>query len=215
MSRELLLAALGVSKKNVPDVIVRSQAMAAGFGLHSADYTGLNPPLPAFQILIQNAVSAQAVVPTKAVGAAKARDVQRDLLWSAMKSECAGVQMLVDASPERGLSLIQNAGLVVVTRALYTKPLLALTLGTQPGVVNCNANVGLLVGAGTLKPNQKRFLSWQYTLDGKTYLSAGSSAGCKTVITGLPLLTLVGVRVCLTNMHETGAWSQVVTITTH
>jgi hypothetical protein len=105
--------------------------------------------------------------------------------------------------------------LVVVTRALYTKPLLALTLGTQPGVVSCNANVGLLVGAGTLEPYQKRFLSWEYTLDGKTYLSAGSTPGCKTVITGLPLLTVVGVRVCLTNMHETGAWSQVVTITTH
>jgi hypothetical protein len=50
-------------------------------------------------------------------------------------------------------------------------------------------------------------LALPFTLDGKTYLSAGSSAGCKTVITGLPLLTLVGVRVCLTNMHETGAWS--------
>ena len=149
MARELLLAALGVKKSKVPDVIVRSQAMSAGFAAHSADYSALSPALPAFEILIQNLVGAQQLVPAGTVGAAKARNVQLDLLWSAMKSECAYVQTLVDINPTRGLLLIQNAGLVGVTRLLYTKPLLALTLGTQPGTVNCNANVGLLVGAGT------------------------------------------------------------------
>ncbi len=217
MSHELLLAALGVVKVNIPDVIMRSQAMAAGFSAHSADYPALSPPLPAFQALITNLVSAQALVPTRTVGVAKARNVQRDLLWTAMKSECAYVQTLCSANPTRGPSLIQNAGLVIVTRALYAKPLLALTPGAQPGNVDCNANLSLLVGAGATKPRQKRCLMWQYTLDGgKTFVSAGSTPGCKIVLTGLPSATLVGVRVCLNSMHDgLGPWSQVVTILVH
>jgi hypothetical protein len=216
MSRELLLASLGVNKQKVPDVLVRSQAMSAGFAAHSADYPALSPSLAAFQILLANLVAAQQLVPARTVGAAKARNVQLDLLWSAMKSECAYVQTLVDINQPRGLSLIQNAGLVVVTRTLYAKPLLALALGTQPGTVNCAANISLLVGTGTTKPNQKHCLNWQYTLDGsKTFVSAGSTPGSKTVLTGLPSLTLVGVRVCLNTMQGIGAWSQVVTILVH
>jgi hypothetical protein len=216
MPRELLLAALGARKKNVPDVIERAQAMSSGFAAHAADYPALSPSLAAFQILLANLVAAQQGVPARTLGAAAARDVERDLLWTAMKCECAYVQSLVESTPARGFSLIQNAGLVVVTRALYTKPLLALTLGTQPGTVACEANLSLLVGTGTAKPRQKRCLNWQYTLDGaKTFVSAGSTPGCKTVLTGLPSLTVVGVRVGLNNMHDVGAWSQVVTILVH
>ncbi len=216
MSRELLLASLGEKKTNVPRVIVRAQAMSSGFAAHTADYPALSPSLTAFNGLLLNLVSAQQLVPNRTVGVATARDVDRDLLWSAMKSECAYVQSLASASPARGLSLIENAGLVAVTRTLVTKALLALKLGAQPGTVLCNANLSLLVGTGTAKPNQKRCLLWQYTLDGgKTFVSAGSTPGCKILLTGLPSLTVVGVRVCLQNMDGIGAWSQVVTIVVH
>jgi hypothetical protein len=185
MSRELLLASLGARKNTVSDVITRAEAMSTGFGGHASDYPALSPPLGAFQTLLANLVSAQQLVPNRTVGAAKARNVQRDLLWTAMKSECAYVQSLVESAPTRGLSLIQNAGLVVVSRTLYTKPILALTLGAQPGTVNCNANLGLLVGVGTTKPNQKRCLNWQYTLhymlvDGIGVLCTMNQGGSRT-----------------------------------
>jgi hypothetical protein len=216
MSRELLLASLGANKKNVPDVITRAEAMSTGFGEHASDYPALNPGLSAFQGLLANLVASQKLVPNRTLGNAKARDVQRDLLWTAMKSECAYVQSLVESAPTRGLSLIQNAGLVVVTRTLFTKPILALRLGAQPGTVLCNANLGLLKGVLTTKRNQQCCLNWQYTLDGgKSFVSAGSTPGSRTVLTGLPSLTVVGVRVCLNNLHGLGAWTDVVTIVVH
>jgi hypothetical protein len=148
-------------------------------------------------------------------GTTAARDVHRDLLWDAMHTERAYVQSLVTTDTGRGVLLIQNAGLVVATINPHQKALLTLAQGSQPGTIDCEANVGLLVGVGTLKPNQYRFFNWQYTLDGKTFVSMPSTAGCRTTLTGLTPLTTVGVRVSLTNMQETGAWSQVVSILVH
>jgi hypothetical protein len=211
-----LWGVFGTSSVRIAAVLMRAQAMHDGMDAHKADYPSPNPDLPTFLGLIQNLTVAEQAVPKRTVGAAAARDVQRDLLWTGMQTERVYVQTLVDANRSRGASLIQNAGLVVATTTVRTKPLLALTLGTEAGTVHCNANVGLLVGVGTLKPHQQRQLNWQYTLDGgKTFVSAGSTPGCKTVITNLPPLTIVGVRVSLTNMHGSGAWSQVVTILTH
>jgi hypothetical protein len=114
------------------------------------------------------------------------------------------------------LSLIVNAGLVVVTRQVYTRPILSLSLGAQSGTVLCRANIGLLASALTVKPKQKHCLNWQYTLDaGKSFLSAGSTPGSKTVLTGLPPLTVVGVRVCLNGMYGVGPWTDVATILVH
>lgn len=116
----------------------------------------------------------------------------------------------------RGRLLIENAGLLVAPYNHYAKPLLTLTRGTQPGTVACDANRTLLTAMGTTKRGQLTCLSWEYTLDGGvTFVSAGSTPKCKTLLTGLPSLTVVGVRVCLNGMQGPGSWSQVVTIVVH
>ena len=114
----------------------------------------------------------------------------------------------------RGAALIiQNAGLLVAGDTAHRKELLTLELGVQPGSVICDANVSLLVRAGGHKPRGHRFLSWEYTLDGgTTFLSAGSTPGCKTVLENLPRLTVVGARVRLASRAGSGAWTDVVTI---
>jgi len=211
-----LRAIFGTAKRDIPGVIARSTAMHAGLAAHAADYPSPNPGLAAFLTLIQNLTTAQQDVPSRTIGAAAARDVQRDLLWTGMEIQRIYVQSLADASPSRAVSLIQNAGLVVAAFSGFSKPLLGLSLGVQPGTVNCIANVSLLVGTGTIRPHQQRLLMWEYTLDGgKTFVSMPPTPGCKTVITGVPLMTIVGVRVSLTNMVGPGAWSQVVTIPVH
>ena len=211
MSIRTIRAVLGVNKHQIAGVLVRAQAMYDGMNSHKADYLSPNPALPAFLTLIQNLQTSHQAVKAR-TGTAVARDVQRDLLWDGMHSERIYVQSLVTADTVRGSLLIQNAGLVVANFRVHHKALLTVTEGSQSGSINCEANVALLVGVGTFKPNQHRFFNWQYTLDGKTFVSWPSTAGCKTVITGLTPLTNVGVRVSLTNMHETGPWSQVVTI---
>ena len=211
MSLRTLRAVLGVNKVQIAGVLVRAQAMYDGMNSHKADFPSPNPALPAFLTLIQNLQSSHQAVKAR-TGTATARNVERDLLWDGMHSERVYVQSLVTADMARGMLLIENAGLVLATHKVHQKALLTLTEGSQSGSIDCEANVALLIGVGTLNPRQHRFFNWQYTLDGKTFVSVPSTAGCKTVITGLPPLTIVGVRVSLTNMHETGPWSQVVSI---
>jgi hypothetical protein len=207
-------AVFGVSQYKISDVILRSQSMSSGFTAHPTDYPSLPLGMPAFQALIANLVDSQQDVSKRTVGMAALRNEQRDLLWTGMNTQRVYVQSLADAAPARAVSLILNAGLLLASVPARTKPLLSLALGKQPGTVLCDANVGLLIGAGSPKPNQGRFLSWEYTLDGKTFLPAGSTPNGKTVITNLPPLTLVGVRVALTNRSGQGKWSAVETIAT-
>jgi hypothetical protein len=209
-------AIFGVNREDIPAVTLRAQSIYTGFSGDEATYASPPVALPALQILIQNVISAQLVVPSGLKGAAAKRDVQRDLLMSAMESERVFVQLLADASPSRAVALILNAGLLVAGFGGHPKALLTLTNGVQPGTVNCDANVGLLVGAGASKPHQNRFFAWQTTVDGgKTFVSAPSTSRGKTTLVNLPSLTLVGVRVQLNNSDGPGAWSQVVTIIVH
>jgi hypothetical protein len=207
-------AVFGVNQYKISDVILRSTSMSSGFGAHQADYPSLPVALPAFQGLITNVVTAQQAVTNRGVGATAVRNEQRAILWTGMELQRTYVQSLADATPSRAVSLILNAGLLVAGITSRSKPLLKLALGKQPGTVLCDANVGLLIGVGTPKPNQGRYVNWEFTVDGKTFLPAPSTPNGKTVITNLPPLTLVGVRVSLTNMSGQAAWSATETITT-
>jgi hypothetical protein len=92
----------------------------------------------------------------------------------------------------------------VGTRA---KPILAAGLGTVSGLVILEANRGLLN-----KSKKAKFYEWQYTLDGKTFLAAPTTAKVRTSIAGLPPLTTVGFRVRVTDTVTVGEWTQVVSI---
>jgi hypothetical protein len=210
-------AVLGIDKYKIGGVLTRAWAMYNGMDADKVTYAAASPDLPGFLVLIQSLTSAHQLVTARTRGAAAARDVQRDLLITGMESERMYVQTLADASgsPSRGVSLIQNAGLLVAASPAHTRALLTLRLGKQPGTVICDANAGLLVGVGTPHPMQRRFFNWAYTLDGTTFASAGSTSRCKTTLQNLPLLTVVGVRVSLTNGTGPGPWSQVVTILVH
>jgi hypothetical protein len=204
-------AVLGVERDHIPDVQVRAQTLYTGLDGDKVMYAAPNPPLPAFLILIQNLASSQQTALARGKGSAAVRDGSRDLLWVGMESQRTYVQGLADVS-SNPVSVIQNAGLLVARFSPYTKPFLALTLGKQSGTVACDANVGLLVGTGAKHPNASRFLNWEYTSDGKTFVSLPSTPTGKTTIHGLTPLTIVGVRVSLTNSEGPGPWSEVATI---
>jgi hypothetical protein len=207
-------AVFGADMTKFVEVLDRATAMETGLGSDTVTYATPNPPLPAYKTLIVNATTAQAVVKTRAVGAAAARDVQVRYLIGGMESERLYVQSLADANQARAIQIIQNAGLVVAASPVHTKLLLVLRNGAQSGSVECDANVGLLIGAGAKHPYAARFFGWQYTLDGsKTFITAPTTATGKTVITGLTPLTVVGVRVNITILGVTSAWSDVATIT--
>jgi len=203
----------GVDMKNVPAVVGRAEAMDLGMGSDLVTYANPSPPLSVLKSLITNVTTAQKEVKTRAVGAAAARDVQLGLLIAGMESERLFIQGLADANRSRAIDIIQNGGLVVAGTPTYTKLLLVLRNGPQPGSVACDANVGMLIGTGAKHPHAARFFGWQYTVDeGKTFVTAPVTAYGKTLLTGFPSLTLIGVRVNITILGVTGEWSDVATI---
>ena len=210
-----LRATLAVEKKNIPAVIARAQGMYDGMNADKVTYGSPMPALPAFLILLQNLVTSQQAAKARTIGAAATRDVQRDVLWTAMGSECTYVQTLCDASPGRAASIIQNANLVVASPPVHGKDLLTLKNGAASGSIECYANVGMLLGALTTKQSQHRFFNWTYTLDGKTFLPLPPTTHPETLITGLPPTTMVGVRVNLNISTGPGEWSPMVSIQVH
>ena len=214
MSLNRVRAVFGVNMKKVSAVVGRAEAMYSGMGSDPLTYATPNPLLPAFKSLITNVTTAQIAVATRVIGAAATRDVQLGLMIVGMESERLYVQGLADATPSRAVQIITNAGLVVASSSGFTKLLLMLRNGAQSGSVVCDANVGMLVGVGAKHPYAARFFGWQYTADGgKTFVTAPSTANGNTLLTGLTPLTVLGVRVNITILGVTGAWSDVATIT--
>jgi hypothetical protein len=205
-------AILGVDKSHVPEVLTRAQLMHDAMAADPGTYASPSPPLPGYQILIQNVVLAQQRVKTGVAGAAATRDAERDLLYTAMETQRMYVQTLADASRGRAVALIQNAGLLVAELPLTSKPLLALRLGKLPGTVIAAANVRLLrAAAPSSKPRANRFLNWQATFDGgRTFVTLPATSTSKTLLANLTPLTRVGVRVNVADGDGPGEWSQVV-----
>jgi hypothetical protein len=197
----------------VVQLMDRATAMDNGLGSDPTTYAGVPVALPQFKQLITNVATAHAAVKTRVIGATATRQGHIVLLRGAMESERVFVQGLADANQGHAVQIIQNAGLLVAPIPDRTKLLLVLRKGPQPGSVVCDANVKLLIGAGAKHPNANRFFGWEYTLDGsKTFQTSPTTNNGKTLLTGLPLLTVVGVRVNITIQGFTSAWSDVATI---
>jgi hypothetical protein len=81
-------------------------------------------------------------------------------------------------------------------------------------VVALEANATALLGSANLR--RKHFFSWEYTLDGKTFVGMPSTPEVKTTQGGLTPLTTVGFRVAVTMSKSVqGPWSQVVDFLVH
>jgi hypothetical protein len=131
-------------------------------------------------------------------------------------SELLYIQSVADANRPRAKEILLNGGLVIAGSTSYTKPPLTLKPGKQAGMVACNANVGMLIGAAAARPNESRYFNWQSTIDsGKTIVTAPSTPRGKTILSGLPTMTEIGVRVSMTTTETTTAWTPWVTIVLH
>lgn len=206
----------GTDKYAINAVVTRAQAMHDGMNADKATYASPNPALAAFLALIQSTRTAQQAVIQRTIGAAAKRDVQRDLLWTAMDTERTYIQSLADANLARSVAILQNGGLVVVPVVTRAKGLLTLEHGVASGTVECFANVGLLLGDLATRRSQNRFFNWRYTLDGgQTFLPLPSTTHPRTTITGLKPQALVGVEVNLNVAAGPGKWSPTVAITVH
>jgi hypothetical protein len=213
MSLSRARAVFGINLAKVPEVLTRAQAMHAALAADPVTYASPTLPLPDFLGLIQSLGASQQAVRTRVIGAREKRDYDLALLISGMEVERTFVQALADKDWSRAAVVITNGGLVVAASPVHTKALLTLRNAKESGSVTCDANVGLLVGAGAKHPRQGRYFGWQCTVDGgKSFTTLVPTTRGKTVIQGLTPLTTVGVRVNMTNAEGPGEWSQIVTI---
>ena len=209
-------AILGIDTLMITQVLMRSQAMYNGLNGDKTTYANPTIPLNTFEQQIQDVSAADQAVKQRTIGARATRDVHRGVLLGSMVSEMSFVQAIADTTPGRAVQIIENAGLVVAKSTVRpAKGLLTLKNGAASGSVECEVNVGLLIGAGALHPHEHRFFNWSFTTDGKTFTNALSTTRPRTLLTGFAPLTLLGVRVSLTTSAGPGEWSPIVSITVH
>src|SRR5580700_8627347 len=88
----------GVTKKNVPGVLIRAMAMYNGFSANAATFSAPTITMVAFLALITALSEAQqSTKETKGKALSTSRNSKRDVLWTAMQSLQSYAQGLSDA----------------------------------------------------------------------------------------------------------------------
>jgi hypothetical protein len=200
---------------DAPAVLKRAKLMDQGLTNYAALFSAPNPPLPVFSNQIVITDKAQVAVGQGGKGLAAARNVQLGILWGMMGSQLVYMQSIADAgNPDQAVQTLHQGGVEVAGFTPYEKAILTVTQGAMSGWVALEANARALLGSANVR--RKHFFSWEYTLDGKTFVSMPSTPEVKTTLGGLTPLTTVGFRVAVTvSKSPQGPWSQVVNFLVH
>lgn len=143
---------------------------------------------------------AETSVLSRGKGLAQVRNVLLIKVFTDLEGLRAGVQTLVDASPELGSVLSEAAGMGLKKRGTRNKANLAASMTSTSGTVRLVAKA-VRKGAS---------YEWQYSSDGTTWVTAGISTVANMTISGLTPLTLYHFRFRSTFRHTTSDWSQVI-----
>ncbi len=205
--------ALGERRHDIPAYLTRATTVHDCMTAAASTFPLPQPPMATLLSLIQTATTAQQAAATRARGLAAIRNEKLADLASALASERAYVQTLIDAAPGQAQQIVGLAGMTLVMPKSVSKPLLALALGEPSGIVHATANASLLKqGRG----KRVTFYNWRFTPDGgKTWIAAPSTPVARTSFTGLTPLTVYGVEVCITDAVGTTSWSDMATIVVH
>jgi hypothetical protein len=157
------------------------------------------PTLAALSAAVSDLQTAETVALTRAKGSAAARNDKRAVLVSLLQQLRGYVQMVADATPENGATIIQGAGLAV--RKIPTHA--ARTFTAKQGAVSGTAHVYAVTAA------RRALYEWQYSTDGgKTWLSAPATLQAKTTFTGLAAGSTAMFRYKAVTKTGEGDWSQ-------
>jgi hypothetical protein len=197
---------LKAKKGNIPFLLAVLKAIYSGLNAHTTLFSSLPVALATFLSQVQALDAAQQNVKEKVPGAVAQRKILRDAAYGTAESYRAYLQSLCAASPEQAATLAQAAGMKLAASPVRAKSVLAAKQGLQSGEVVLSANATLLH-----KGKGDRFFNWQYSVDGKMFVSAPSTTKTKTTIGGLPALTMCSFRVSITDATGQQEWSQIVT----
>ncbi len=162
-----LRVVLGASKDNIPLFLVVVQAIYTA--MSGATSTFPSPPVALAVLLaqVQVLIKAQQAVKTRVLGAAQARNVARDAVFTTVEALRTYVQGLCDAvSLEAAANLATSAAMKIAATGVINKPLLAAKILVGPV-----GNVLLTANAKLLDPTRgRKYYNWSYSIDnGKTW----------------------------------------------
>ncbi len=202
-------AIFGIPKSDAVGVLARAKVMYNAILAAIASFNNLPITMAAFLALVQALDVAQQAAATRTKGLAKARNVKRDVLWTAMDTLRTYVQGLADTmTAEAGAALIESAGLLVAGIPTHAKAILQPKLTGTQGTVELVANASALIG-GTKK---KVTFLWQVSQDAKSWTSLPPTPLASTLVPNLAPMSTYWFRVSVTISRTTGAWSQPVSI---
>jgi hypothetical protein len=204
---------LGLRRNDFASLAAGAQNIHTKMGDNPTLFASPNPSLALLGQHVADYLEAHlAVGSTRAKGASQVRVVKRDVLWSSLLGEQAYVQALCDAAPELAANYAAAAGMKLWGHRVAPRQVLELKLTTVPGEVRLKAAAALLQAPGKGKRRQRTYL-WRSTVDGgKTFVNADPTPVSHTLISGLPLHTIVGFQVAVKDSSGVSEWSQTVTI---
>jgi hypothetical protein len=206
--------ALNIDRKRTTSVVGRANAMCVGLDNHQGTFPNPSPPTSAIKAQVGVVNQAEITAASRAKGTASARDVERNILVGMLEDGLHYIQGVADQAPtwDKAVAILEAGGLPVAATGTRTKGILVVRHGPTSGSVVLDANVRAL----TAGLRGKVSYNWQYTLDGKTYVTLPSTPTHKTTVQNLTPVTSVGFRVSVTGASGTaGDWSQTVSFIVH
>jgi hypothetical protein len=190
---------------NVAALILYGRQIWSTVSLHPAYFPTPNPSVASATANLDLLQAAEALVPHGGTTAVADRNLKQGVVESDLKTFKAYLLALCLANPGMAEAFIAAAGLHEGKRTLPAKPFLAARMGKVPNQVILRA-----------KAVAKRSVSycWQYSLDGKTWLTIGTTTVANTSLLGTTPLTAYMFRFQSTIKQTTSAWSETITFTT-
>ena len=178
---------------------VTTQMQVPGeFSALASEVTNLSANTDALEI-------AQTQALTKAKGTADARDVVAADVHNNLEELKGKVQLMVNADPANAAVIASAAGMRIKARSAYSKPELQAVMTGVPGQVKLVAKAA----------GRRASYLWEYSLDGSTWVTIGSSTEANITVSGLTVTSAYSFRFNTTIKHTTGAWSQVIRALVH
>ncbi len=179
-------------------IIVLSKAVLAAIGNSKSTFVSPTPAMPAFSADIDAFDTAETATKTRVKGAVQVRNEKKLVVLADLRQLRVYVQGVANASPEHAEAIAAAAGMTVRKPLPHSKSDLVAKAHTVSGSVQVVAKA----------TQGSRSNEWQYSLDGKTWLSAPPSTQAKTVITGLAPNVLTYFRHRTVTKVGPSEWSQ-------
>jgi hypothetical protein len=200
---------LGFNRSSYPLLLAQAQAVHDGIAGDVATFPSPQPTMALFATQIQDLRTKQQATVGRPPGAATARNASALVVISSLEGLETYVQLLCDKAPEQAGVIAAAARMKIAADPVVHKPELAAKNGPVSGSALLAAHRALLMGGA----GKRGFFNWQYSLDGKTWVSVPPTMLAKTQIDGLPPLTTVAFRVSTTPSRGASTpWSQAVTL---